>query len=163
MQLNRKIISMKKSTCLILLVFVTTFSFAQTSYRHALGLKFPGGFSVTYKTFITGTRNIEAQATVWNEGYRVSGLYEFNFYTFNNVEGLAWFVGPGVHLGFWKTAYQKTYNSTADLGIDGIIGIDYKFKSVPINVSVDWQPSVTLIGNAGFTPAYGGLAVRYTF
>jgi hypothetical protein len=78
----------------------------------------------------------------------MSGLYEFNFYSFNNVEGLAWFVGPGVHLGFWKDQYQKDYNSKADFGIDGIIGLDYKFRGVPINVSLDWEPSITLVGTA---------------
>ncbi len=154
---------MKKLITLTLLVFITKFSFAQSTYHQALGIKFPAGFSVTYKTFVTDTRNIEAQATVWNKGFRISGLYEFNFYSFKNAEGLAWFVGPGAHIGFWKTQYQKTYNSNADLGVDGIIGLDYKFQKMPINVSVDWQPSVTLLGNAGFTPAYGGLAVRYTF
>jgi hypothetical protein len=134
-----------------------------SSYNQAIGIKFPGGFSVTYKKFVTDTHSMEAQLTSWNKGFRLAGLYEFNFYTFNDVEGLGWFVGPGAHVGFWKDQYSKDYNSKADLGIDGIIGLDYKFKDIPINVSIDWEPAVTLVGTAGFTPAYGGLAVRYTF
>lgn len=154
---------MKKTTIITLLVFITSASFAQSSYRRALGVKFPGGFSVTYKTFVTNTNDIEAQVTVWNKGFRTSGLYEFNFYSFTSAPNLSWFVGPGAHVGFWKTQYQKNYNSSVDLGIDGIIGLDYKFEKAPINVSIDWQPSITLAGNTGFTPAYGGFAVRYTF
>jgi hypothetical protein len=134
-----------------------------SAYKQAIGIKFPGGLSLTYKKFVTDTHSIEGQLTSWNKGFRMAGLYEFNFYTFNDVEGLAWFVGPGVHVGFWKDQYSKDYNSYADLGIDGIIGLDYKFKNIPINVSADWEPAVTLVGSAGFTPAYGGLAVRYTF
>lgn len=134
-----------------------------TSYKQAIGLKFPLGFSVTYKNFVTNTHSVEAQLTSWNKGFRVAGLYEFNFFSFPSVPSLAWFVGPGVHAGFWKEQYSKTYNSKADLGIDGILGLDYKFDKIPINVSLDWQPAVTLVGSAGFTPAYGGLAVRYTF
>ena len=76
---------------------------------------------------------------------------------------LSWFVGPGAHLGFWKSEFKDTYGSQIDLGVDGIIGLDYKFKNAPINVSADWQPAVTLIGSAGFTPAFGGVAIRYTF
>jgi hypothetical protein len=144
-------------------VFFTTVVHAQAPYNHALGVKFPGGLSLTYKKFITDTRNLEAQLTAWHEGFRVAGLYEFNFYTFDKVPELSWFVGPGAHIGFWKSSYEKTYNSTADVGIDGIIGLDYKFKDAPINVSVDWEPSVTLIGSAGFTPVFGGIAIRYTF
>ena len=156
---------MKKILIVTLLISCTKLSFAQTNsmYHQAIGIKVPGGFSVTYKKFLTQTHNIEAQATIWNKGFRLSGLYEFNFYSFDKVEGLAWFVGPGAHIGFWKQTYQKDYNSKADFGIDGIIGLDYKFKDVPVNVSLDWQPSVTLVGSAGFTPAYGGIAVRYTF
>ena len=144
-------------------VFFTSVVHAQAPYNHALGVKFPGGLSLTYKKFITDTRNIEAQFTAWHEGFRVAGLYEFNFYTFDKVPELSWFVGPGAHIGFWKSGYEKTYNSTADVGIDGIIGLDYKFKDAPINISVDWEPSVTLIGSAGFTPVFGGIAIRYTF
>jgi hypothetical protein len=136
---------------------------AGSAYSQAIGIKFPGGLSLTYKKFVTDTHNIEAQLTSWNKGFRVAGLYEFNFYSFNDVEGLAWFVGPGAHIGFWKSQDAKDYGSKTDLGVDGIIGLDYKFKDIPINVSIDWQPTVTLVGTAGFTPAYGGLAVRYTF
>ena len=134
-----------------------------SSYTQAIGIKFPGGLSVTYKKFVTDTRSIEGEATAWNKGFRVAGFYEFNYFSFTNVEGLAWFVGPGAHIGFWKDEYSKDYNSKADIGIDGIIGLDYKFKGVPINASVDWEPAVTLVGTAGFTPVYGGVAVRYVF
>jgi hypothetical protein len=118
---------------------------------------------VSYKKFVTNNNSIEGQLTYWNKGFRAAGLYEFNFYSCPAVPSLSLFVGPGVHVGFWKEKYSKDYNSKADLGIDGIIGLDYKFDNIPVNVSIDWEPAVTLVGNAGFTPAYGGLAIRYTF
>lgn len=154
---------MQKILLVLLLATAVNFVYAQAPYNRALGLKFPGGFSLTYKKFVTDTRNLEAQFTTWHKGFRVAGLYEFNFYTFDKVPELSWFVGPGAHVGFWKSEFKKTYNSQVDLGVDGIIGLDYKIKNVPINVSVDWQPAVTLIGSAGFTPAFGGFAIRYTF
>jgi hypothetical protein len=147
------------------LLFTTTIiaAHAQAPYNRALGLKVPGGFSLTYKKFVSDTRNLEGQVTVWHKGFRAAGLYEFNFFTFDKVPELAWFVGPGAHLGFWKSEFKDSYGSQIDLGVDGIIGLDYKFKDAPINVSVDWQPAVTLIGSAGFTPVFGGVAIRYTF
>ena len=154
---------MKKITIAFLLITIVTTVRAQAPYNRAIGVKLPGGLSLTYKKFVADTRNLEAQLTVWHEGFRTAGLYEFNFYTFDKIPQLGWFVGPGVHLGFWKAGYEKTYDSQVDLGVDGIIGLDYKFKTVPINVSVDWQPAVTLIGSAGFTPVFGGVAIRYTF
>lgn len=154
---------MRKFLILIVILSCTAIANAQSKYNRAIGLKFPGGFSATYKKFLTETNNVEAQLTLWNKGYRASGLYEFNFYSFNTIEGLSWFVGPGVHIGFWKDTYKNDYDSRLDFGIDGIIGFDYKFDGMPINVSLDWQPSITLIGSAGFTPSYGGVAIRYTF
>ena len=154
---------MKKIITITFLLACGKFSFSQSNYSKAIGVKFPAGFSVTYKNFVADTKNIEAQATIWNKGFKISGLYEFNFYSFNNADGLAWFVGPGAHIGFWKEEYKTDYNSKIDIGIDGIIGLDYKFKDAPINMSIDWQPSITLIGPAGFAPAAGGLSVRFTF
>lgn len=135
----------------------------QSTYNKAIGLKFPGGVSVSYKKFVTPTNNVEAMLSAGNKGFRLTGLYEFNFYSFKNINNLSWFAGPGAHIGFWKAQYEKDFGSKLDAGIDGIIGLDYKFIDMPINVSADWQPSVTLLGSAGFAPAYGGLAIRYTF
>jgi hypothetical protein len=150
-----------------LALFATTFfitaAHAQAPFQKALGVKFPGGLSLTYKQFISDNHNLEAQFTAWHKGMRVAGLYEFNFYSFETVPELSWFVGAGAHLGFWKSAYQKNYNSQMDVGADGIIGLGYTFKKLPVNLSADWEPAVTLVGNAGFTPVFGGIAVRYTF
>lgn len=154
---------MKRIFILVAFLFTSNLLFAQAPYKKAIGIKFPGGYSITYKNFLSDTRNLELQATGWNKGFRVSGLYEFNFYAFPQVPTLAWFVGPGLHIGFWKDQYKTDYGSKADLGIDGIIGLDYKIPDIPINISLDWQPSVTLIGDASFAPASGGVAVRFTF
>lgn len=155
---------MKKIISLLLLSFLAVVSLnAQTNYSRAVGIKAGGGFSFTYKQFVTENNNLEAQATLWNKGFRVSGLYEFNFYRFEQAPGLALFAGPGVHIGFWKDEFQKDYNSKAEFGIDGIIGLDYKFSNVPVNISLDWQPAVTLVGSAGFSPSFGGIGIRYTF
>ena len=154
---------MKKIAIAILIIVSIPAAHAQAPYNRAIGVKFPGGFSITYKKFVSDRHNFEAQFTSWKEGFRAAGLYEINFFSFDKVPELSWFVGPGAHIGFWKAAYEKTYDSQVDIGIDGIIGLDYKFKNVPINVSVDWEPAVTLVGSAGFTPVFGGIAVRYTF
>ena len=49
------------------------------------------------------------------------------------------------------------------IGIDGIIGLDYKIKGAPINVCLDWQPSFNFIGYNYFEGGWGGIGVRYAF
>ncbi len=153
---------MKRVFFCLLITILSLHSFSQSGYHQALGLKFPGGFSVTYKKFVTQSNNLEAQVMFWQKGFRAVGLYEFNF-DISDVDQLHWFVGPGAHIGFWKKQYAKNYSSSADFGIDGIIGLDYKLKDFPVDISLDWQPSIVLVGTNGFTPAYGGLGIRYTF
>jgi hypothetical protein len=137
--------------------------FAQTDYDQAIGLKFPGGLAATYKKMLKNNKAWEAQAMFWDKGARFVALYEFHFYNLDAAGRLAWYVGPGAHIGFYKNKFQESYNSSADIGIDGVIGVDYKIKNIPINLSLDWQPSISLIGKSNTSPALGGLAVRYTF
>lgn len=161
--LRDKILSMKQLTFLTAFLLTTGILSAQEApYKQALGIKFPGGFSFTYKNFVRPTQNIELQANIWQKGFRTSALYEFN-YPITDLDGLRLFFGPGAHVGFWAARYKEQYNNSADIGVDGIIGVDYKFADFPINISVDWQPSIVLIGNSTFTPNIGGLAIRYTF
>ncbi len=78
----------------------------------------------------------------------------------NGVEGLKWYVGPGAHVAF----YGNKYGGNTSIGIDGVIGLDYKINNAPINLSLDYQPSIQLTTFYGerFT-SWGGLAIRYTF
>ena len=153
---------MKITLILFCFISVAIVSKAQSDYTQALGLKFPEGLAISYKKFVTNKNYIEADAILWEKGFKAVGLYEFNF-PIDAVEGLHWFVGPGAHIGFWRSDYIKNANSSIDLGIDGIIGFDYKFKNYPLNISLDWQPSIVLLGNNGLAPSNGGLGIRYTF
>jgi hypothetical protein len=55
-------------------------------------------------------------------------------------------------------------NNLRGFGVDGVIGIDFKFPNKPFNIAIDWQPSVEFGGgvNNGFKDNWGGLALRYT-
>jgi hypothetical protein len=130
-----------------------------SSYETAIGLKFgPGAISV--KHFVNEGVAIEGLGYFTSYGFRLTGLYEFH-HDITSVEGLKWYVGPGVHVGF----YNSAYGGGSSLGIDGVLGLDYKFQGAPINASLDWQPSFEFgsIGYDGFVGNWGGLGIRYTF
>lgn len=129
-----------------------------SGYTNAVGVKVWDGAGVTFKHFLNDARALEGVAYFWDRGVRVTGLYEFHF-PLGTEPGLRWFVGPGAHLGF----YDNNHGNGAFLGIDGIIGIDYKFRQIPLNLSIDWQPAVEFGRDRGFYGSWGGLAARYTF
>jgi hypothetical protein len=58
---------------------------------------------------------------------------------------------------------NKYYLGKSYFGLDGVLGLDYKIRTAPINLSLDWQPSFEFGDGAGFSGNWGGLAVRYVF
>lgn len=159
------------STAIVLLMVVSASAQKNSNssdYKTALGVKFYPG-AVTIKHFINDKVALEGLGYFHPYGARITGLYEFHF-DIPNVPGLKWYVGPGAHIGFYNA--NKFHNNTnrgggSAVGIDGVLGIDYKIKTAPINLSLDWQPSFEF-GNDynyynGFGGNWGGIAIRYVF
>ena len=134
-----------------------------SSYRTALGVKFyPGG--ITIKHFTQSDRALEGIAYFYNYGFRFTGLYEIHG-DINGAEGLKWYVGPGAHIGAWNDDWDHKYpdrDGGLQIGIDGVLGLDYKIKGAPINLSLDIQPFFN-IATYTYFDVWGGFAVRYTF
>lgn len=151
---------------LALLSFTISNSYAQdsgsgSSYKNAIGIKFyPAG--VSFKHFLSGNNAIEGIGYFYNRGTRITGLYEIhNDLPGLEVEGLKWYVGPGAHIGFINSNYGGGFS----LGVDGVLGLDYKVAEAPINVSVDIQPALELGSYSGSNRlnVWGGIGIRYTF
>jgi hypothetical protein len=157
---------MRKALFLIpaLACFFTTRSFAQAesqTYSTAVGIKFWPG-AITVKHFISDDAALEGIASFWDNGFRVTGLYEIHGDISSDVPGLRWYVGPGAHLGAYNGTWYhgNYYNSGAlSIGIDGIIGLEYKFNGAPIAVSADLQPYLEL--NHPYVDIWGGIGVKY--
>lgn len=137
-----------------------------SDYRTALGVKFYPG-TITLKHFVRDNRALEGIASFWNHGFRFTGLYEIHG-DINGAPGLKWYVGPGAHIGTYNERwYHKRgdyYYEDGDVsfGIDGVLGLDYKIKGAPINLSLDWQPYFEIAHHTHFGN-WGGFAIRYTF
>ena len=134
------------------------------SYQTAVGVKFwPGAISV--KHFIQDNAALEGLASFWDHGFRFTGLYELHG-DISGAPGLKWYVGPGAHIGWYNGGwYHGDYyyrDGGLSLGIDGVLGLDYKINGAPIALSLDIQPYLELI-NHTYVDVWGGLGVRYTF
>jgi hypothetical protein len=151
---------------LFLGLFVLTVSLLQaqskssngSSYTTALGVKVWDGGGISFKHFLNDKGAIELIGYFWSQGMRITGLYEIHG-PISGASGLQWYIGPGAHVGFYNTKF----GDGAFIGIDGVLGLDYKFNGAPINISLDWQPSFEFGDNRGFVGSWGGLGIRYTF
>ncbi len=150
---------------ILMMFFFASVSQAQ-EYKTAIGLRLGSPLSVSYKTFVSEKGAFEGVA-----GFRsFSGYSWFNvgaYYQIHNpiqsVSGLQWYYGAGANVYFWSYDAGFVGDGSTSIGISGVLGLDYKFADIPLNVSVDWIPTFFLNGYGnGFAGGYGALAARYT-
>jgi len=176
---------MKKRTLLVLILvnFVCAFtahsqeSYSQ-GYHNALGVRL-GGLTtgITIKHFTTSTTALEGILGFSHRSFIVTGLFEKQK-PIENAEGLSWFYGGGAHIGFFRYGGYYYYygngnphyryyvleegGSTAIVGLDFIIGLDYKFQNAPFDIGLDLKPFIDFQdGVYGYWD--GALSLRFTF
>ncbi len=147
------------SICCIVVCNANGQSMGRT-YKTALGVKVWDGGGISFKKFVAPLNAIEVIGYFNKKGTRLTGLYEIHG-NIVDAPGLKWYIGPGAHLGFYD--YKEYNGDKVVAGVDGVIGLDYKINSAPINLSLDWQPSFEFADGRGFAGSWGGFGVRYTF
>ncbi len=131
-------------------------------YQTAVGVQFWPG-AVTVKHFVGDNQAVEGRLNFWDEGFRLTGLYELHG-DIDAAPGLKWYVGPGAHIGWYNDGYYHSHfynNGALSLGVDGILGLEYKFDGAPIAISADINPYIEF--NHFYFDVFGGLGVKYTF
>ena len=170
---------MKQSLTLILLLLVVSSVFSQeftldkpksqneltsNPYKKAIGVKmYPS--AITYKQFNQQNKAVEILGYFTLDGFRATVLFE-KYSPIADVDNLSWYIGYGGHLGLWSEEWKKSnpnHSAGIALGVDGILGLDYKIKNAPLNLSIDWQPSFNFVGSSYFESGWAGIGVRYTF
>ena len=162
---------MKKSTlilCLFLVLGLANQLSAQ-SYKSAIGARLGYPVSLSYKQFISNQGAIELIAGyrgyAFYRWFNVGALYEHHMGEIKGLDGLNWYIGGGGSAYFFSfdDAFIGDGGTSTSFALLGVIGLDYKFKNYPINLSLDWMPAFFLNGfGNGFDGGYGGLSVRYT-
>lgn len=152
---------------LLTLIVMLGIGLSAQAQDYSTGIGFRGGLAngVTIKHFIGNTTALEGILLTRWSGFSVTGLYELHKQDAFGVDRLNWYYGAGAHLGLYDGA-NTTWGDNQNyviIGIDGILGIEYNFEEIPINISVDWKPALNLIGYSGFWADGGALSIRYIF
>ena len=160
---------MKKILCISLFtaaIILTTTASAQ-SYRTGVGVRLSSSQamvnnSISLKHFLNEKSAIEVLFS-FGDPLAIGALYEVHK-PFSS-EGLQWFYGGGGYLGFVKSWNpNKNRNETdVNVGAQGVLGLDYKFINLPLNISLDWKPELNLVSDINFEPAAIGFTARFTF
>ena len=140
---------------------------AAQDYKTALGVRLSSSNamqnnSVSFKQFITEKTAIEALFT-FGDPLALGAMLEFHQPL--AASGLSWFYGGGGYVAFVKKLNNTTQkeNTEPNFGAQGVIGLDYKFNNIPLNISLDWKPELNLVTDINFEPAAIGFTARFTF
>jgi hypothetical protein len=142
----------------------------------SVGLRMtPDGAGLTGKYFLDRNIAFEGQLNAGGvfglegQSFTAVGLLEYHV----PLPDPSWkvFFGGGLHAGAWD--HDGSYvsaeghvdkGSEAIFGIDGIGGIAYSFKSVPISLTADFKPAINFVTDVDFFPHnMFGFGARYFF
>lgn len=156
---------MKKIILTILVVIFTLSVFSQ-HYSTALGIR--GGVTqgLTLKQSLGGSSAIDFIVGSHHRGFNFTVLYEIHKLNVFDVPNLALFYGFGGHIGFYNHKYIQHWgnyeNDVMAIGGDLVLGIEYTFDEIPINVGIDIKPALNIIPKIRYWQG-GALYLRYVF
>lgn len=161
----------KQFTLVMALMLITTFSAVQAQdYKSAIGGKLGYGLIATYKTFLTESSAVDIFGGIRWGGF-VVGAYWEKHYPIASVDNLQWYWGLGGSLTTWDYGVGITNDNYTEIGLSGVLGLDYTFDDIPLNLSVDWAPTFVVYdtwdniygsyGGNRFRGGYGALSARY--
>lgn len=138
-----------------------------TTYNNAIGVRAGGTSGSTFKTFVGRSSALEFIAWGNRNWLGITALYERYTGAFN-VSGLNWYYGLGGHANFydsnWRWADNQPDNDVIGLGVDGIVGLEYKIPPIPVAVSLDLKPNIEAYTNGGMGFHIDpGLGIKFAF
>jgi hypothetical protein len=146
-------------TVLVCIAFISSLHAQEynNDYKFGLGIRLSSpsptlSNSVSVKYFMYNGNALEGLIS-FGTRFGIGGLYEVHK-PINATPGLKWFFGGGGYVGFQD---RDTY-----LGPTGVIGLDYKFDKIPLNLSLDWKPELDILPRINFVPDAFAITARFT-
>lgn len=140
--------------CAVLVISLIHTGHAQ-DYRFGLGVRLSNASptlnnSLTAKYVLGGQKALEGLVS-FGSRFGVGALLEVHRPI--GQSGLYWFYGAGAYMG-WES--RKTY-----AGPTGILGLDYKFANIPLNLTIDIKPELDILPAIAFIPDAFSLSARF--
>jgi len=144
---------------------------AQDISKNALGLRLGDndgfGGEISYQRGLSKNNRLELDLGFRNSNYvdafKLTGVYQW---VWNIDNGFNWYAGVGAGVGSWNYNKSGISNSGTFLFAAGDIGIEYNFKEVPIQLSLDLRPELYFNSDGYRDNNFGpdlALGIRYRF
>ena len=148
----------------LLFLSVSGYGLYAQNYKFAAGVRAGLPLGVSLKYFASEQTAFEFMAGTRWKGITLIGLYEHHKPT-NIYPGLKWYFGGGPEIGIYgqTSPWVIEPENKLIIGIVGVIGTEYSFDDIPLNISFDWAPLFNMFGYTGFDYLQFGVSVRYIF
>lgn len=153
------------------LVVLALLAFPAFSQPYTAGIGARAGLylGLTAKVNLDDHSALELIGETRRKGVLATVLYEYHF-TFDRVDdGLRLYLGGGGHASYLSSSYINTVaggftrQEGFGVGLDAIVGLEYTFPSIPINLSVDYKPAFFFWDRLRVSKDNIALSVRYVF
>jgi hypothetical protein len=140
----------------------------KNSYKTAIGFRAGSTSGLTVKQFVNQHHALEGIVGFWPNAMSVTLLYEFHAEAFNTA-GFYWYYGAGGHVAFeanerYNDGRRFDRGDRFGVGIDGILGLEYKILPIPFALSLDVKPFVEFNNNGNiYSRLDPGLGIKFTF
>lgn len=120
------------------------------NYKNAIGLRGGETSGLTFKHMFGKSNAFEGILSFWPYTFGATGLIEKNINM--GAPGLNFYYGGGGHVNVGSARYKAYYlynrgeyvyvqrSGELTAGVDGIVGVEYKFKPIPLAISADLKP-----------------------
>ncbi|MEQ9423365.1 MAG: hypothetical protein RJQ09_03025 [Cyclobacteriaceae bacterium] len=129
-------------------------------YDNSAGLRLGYTPAVTFKKFVHDEEAIELFISGRKSGVQLTGIYQFHKPLETSfTDRLYLNYGVGGHFGFESRRRYRRFTNSQDqnevvvkkkgqfaMGVDAIIGLEYRWLSVPMTIGFDVKPHFTYIG-----------------
>lgn len=147
--------------CVMLVtLWLSSVAMGQSMYQQSGGVRLGHTAGLTFKKFMIEEEALEILVSGRRDGLQLTTIYTFHKpmeFSFN--ENFFLYYGVGAHVGYERyDRFSKTLISVEPpafefrdrtffvMGADAILGIEYRWLSVPITVAFDLKPYFTFIG-----------------
>ena len=126
----------------------------------ALGIRAGFGGELSYQHSL-GENFAEFDLGWWSNGVSLAAAYDFSIAP---VGPFNFYAGPAAHVFTYGYTNDNGNAATGfNLGIGAQAGLEYTFSAIPLQVSLDWRPMLTLLNGIGFGWNSLALGLRYAF
>jgi hypothetical protein len=166
---------------LILISCLTIKAVQAQDYKNAAGIRFGNTDGVSYKRFVTDNGAVELMLGFGGDD---GGLQLYSTYQWYQpipakfTENLFFYYGVGGHVGYINQYTEQQYYANDStvvsengdkyyyaIGVDGVLGIEYRIYTVPMTVGIEIKPYFEYYGleYTQFNFWDFGFTVKYIF